>query len=66
MLLKQDLTASPGMALHLADVLLEELQHAAEPRAVPASACRELLQVVVQAMLRATPVLCQRLRYRLS
>ena len=61
-LFMRDLTASSGLALHVADVLLEELQHAAEPGPVPASAWRDLLQLVAGAMPHVSLVLCHRLR----
>ena len=58
----KDVTASLGMPLHVSDVLLEELQRAAEPGPIPARACRTLLQVVATALPRANHAMWRRLR----
>ena len=51
-----------GLALHCADILLEELQEAASPRPVPAAAWDLVLQPAIQGLSCPSLALCSRIQ----
>ena len=62
LLVIHDRTASVGLALHCADILLEELREAALPRPVPAAAWDLVSQPAVQGLRCPSLALCSRIQ----